>query len=267
MTPSHGPVAALARLVHRRILLLLIGSYAAAALCPGLGLALRRLSFGQVALCGERTEFTLSMLLLALLLLNAGLGVRTADLRGLLRCPAILLGGLVGNLVVPLAFIFGVGQTMRLWHNPDEVQNVLVGLALVASMPVAGSSTAWTQNAHGNLALSLGLVLGSTLLSPLTTPAALYAVGFLTTGGYSAGLHELASSGAGVFLAVCVVLPSLLGVGLRRVAAGFVGSPEYFQKHYNNARDWLFAAYQDTLGRAPDDSGANTWLGILGYPV
>ncbi len=55
---------------------------------------------------------------------------------------------------------------MDAWHNPDEVQNILVGLALVASMPIAGSSTAWSQNADGDMALSLGLVLGSTLLSP-----------------------------------------------------------------------------------------------------
>ena len=68
------------------------------------------------------------------------------------------------------------------WHNPDEVQNILVGLALVASMPIAGSSTAWAQNADGDLALSLGLVLGSTLLSPLTTPLALHAVGLMATG-------------------------------------------------------------------------------------
>ena len=70
---------------------------------------------------------------------------------------------------------------MDAWHNPDEVQNILVGLALVASMPIAGSSTAWSQNANGDMALSLGLVLGSTLLSPLTTPMALHAVGFMTT--------------------------------------------------------------------------------------
>jgi hypothetical protein len=94
-------------------------------------------------------------------------------------------------------FILVVSQTMRFWHNPDEVQNILVGLALVASMPIAGSSTAWSQNASGDLALSLGLVVLSTLLSPLTTPVALHSVGPLTSGDYSEDLHELASSGTG----------------------------------------------------------------------
>jgi V8-like Glu-specific endopeptidase len=55
------------------------------------------------------------------------------------------------------------------------------------------------------------------------------------------------------------------GVRNEDVVGGFVGSPEYFQGKYGNARDWLFSAYQDILGRQLDEAGANTWLGILGY--
>jgi BASS family bile acid:Na+ symporter len=95
------------------------------------------------------------------------------------------------------------------------VQNILVGLALVASMPIAGSSSAWAQNANGDLALSLGLVVLSTVLSPVTTPLALDAVGWMASGEYAAGLHRLASSGAGTFLTLFVLLPSLAGIGLR----------------------------------------------------
>ena len=130
----------------------------------------------------------------------------------------MLLAGLAANLLIPVSYILGVSLVMDAWHNPDEVQNILVGLALVASMPIAGSSTAWSQNADGDLALSLGLVLGSTLLSPLTTPLALHAVGFMARGDYAEDLHELAAGGAGAFLAVGVILPSLLGIALRQCA-------------------------------------------------
>jgi BASS family bile acid:Na+ symporter len=91
-------------------------------------------------------------------------------------------------------------------------------LALVASVPIAGSSTAWAQNADGDLALSLGLVLGSTMLSPGTTPAVLHAVGWMADGDYAEDLHELAAGGAGGVLAAAVVLPSLVGIAARRVA-------------------------------------------------
>ncbi|QEL17803.1 bile acid:sodium symporter family protein [Limnoglobus roseus] len=200
--------AKLTHFVHARFIWLLIGSYLVAAVFPALGLSIRSLSVGAISL---------PMAMLAFLLFNAGLGVDLSALRKLRGDPFLLVFGLLANLLVPVAFIAVVMLTMRLWHNPDEVQHILVGLALVASMPIAGSSTAWSQNANGNLALSLGLVLGSTFLSPLTTPLALHSVGLMTTGDYSEDLHELAGSGTGWFLLISVIVPSVLGITCRRL--------------------------------------------------
>src|SRR5207248_9478803 len=105
-----------------------------------------------------------------------------------------------------------VNLVLRPWPEPDEAQYLLVGLALVAAMPVAGSSTAWSQNNNGDLTVSLGLVLLSTLLSPLTTPLSLHAVGRMASGGYADELGRLAAIGTGGFLTVCVALPSGLGI-------------------------------------------------------
>src|SRR5262249_1655454 len=167
-------------------------------------------TFGQVSAFGEKTTVSLPMLMLAFLILNAGLGAQTGELKKLVRSPLPLLAGLSANVLGPIAYIFAIAQTLRLWHNPDEVQNILVGLALVASMPIAGSSTAWSQNANGNLTLSLGLVLLSTFLSPVTTPVALHSVGWLATGDYAEDLHELAAGGTGGFLVLSVLLPCVL---------------------------------------------------------
>ena len=103
---------------------------------------------------GSPVTATPPSLLLAVLLFNAGLGVEPGRLRNLFRSSGVLLAGRVANLVVPLLFIGGVSVTLAVWHNPTEVQYIPVGLAPVASMPVAGSSTAWSQNAKGDLALS-----------------------------------------------------------------------------------------------------------------
>jgi BASS family bile acid:Na+ symporter len=205
-------MAALSHLIHQRFIWLVIGSYAVAAFFPGPGLWIRDLSLGTIPVFHESTHVTLPVLMLAFLLLNAGLGVQTGQLRNLLRHPLALVGGLAANLLIPIAFVFCLTQGMRFWHNADEVQNILVGLALVASMPVAGSSTAWSQNANGDLALSLGLVLFSTFLSPLTTPLALHSVGLMASGDYAEDLHALAVGGTGGFLAVAVILPSALGI-------------------------------------------------------
>ena len=197
---------------HKYFLAFLVGSYFVAAVLPGPGLWIRGVSFGTVKVVGEPTHVTLPMMMLGLLLFNAGLGARVEELKGIARRPAALLAGLAGNLLIPIVFIFAVSNVLRFWHNPEELQTILVGLALVAAMPIAGSSTAWSQNANGNVALSLGLVVASTLLSPLTTPIALHSVGFMAKGDYAEDLHELATSGTGGFLAVSVVAPSLLGL-------------------------------------------------------
>jgi len=205
-------IAKASHFLHEYFLWALLASYAIAAVFPAFGLWIRTVPLGEYVFFRQDTKITLPMLMLALLLLNAGLGVEIAQLRGLFRKPLALGAGLVVNLVVPIGFIFIVARGMRFWHNSDEAQNILVGVALIASMPIAGSSTAWTQNANGNLALSLGLALLSTFLSPLTAPVSLGLVSMMAKGGYSQLLLDLAGHGAEVFLVICVMAPSLLGV-------------------------------------------------------
>lgn len=217
MENSIPPLARFSRFLHRNFIWFLLGSYGVAAVAPQAGLAIKDVSLGHLDYFGEHIHLSLPMLLLALLLLNAGLGVQTSQLRLLLRRPWILAAGLFANLFLPIAYIFVVSRTMRLWHNTEEVQYILVGLALVAAMPIAGSSTAWTQNANGDLTLSLGLVLLSTLFSPLTTPVTFDLVEHMAEGRYARALDALEKQGGGAFLIVCVILPSMLGILLRPI--------------------------------------------------
>ncbi|MGH7224782.1 MAG: bile acid:sodium symporter family protein, partial [Gemmataceae bacterium] len=210
-----NPLARFSRFLHRNFIWFLLSSYVVAAVAPRAGLAIKDVELARLTLFGESIRVSLPMLLLGLLLLNAGLGVQTAQLRHLLRRPWSLVTGLAANLLIPIAYIFIVSRTMRLWHNPDEVQNILVGLALVAAMPIAGSSTAWTQNANGDLSLSLALVLFSTLLSPLTAPLTFELGEQMAEGEYAQILDDLETQGGGLFLMICVILPSLLGTVLR----------------------------------------------------
>ncbi len=138
--------------------------------CPLFGLWIREVKLATVGAPWHTLEVSLPLLMLASLLFNAGLGVKIEELRHLLSKPQVLLLGVLGNVATPLTFIIALSPVMGLWHNPEEVQQILVGLALVAAMPIAGASTAWAQNANGSLALSLGLVLVTTALSQLLTP-------------------------------------------------------------------------------------------------
>ncbi|HEV3440097.1 MAG TPA: bile acid:sodium symporter [Gemmata sp.] len=198
--------------VHRHFLWLLIVAYVLAALWSGPGESLRRLAVGS---SDTGVAISLPMLLLAVLLFNAGIGANVSELTAVLRRPRALVVGVVANALVPIGFLLLLAQGLRSWPDPDEAQCLLVGLAVVAAMPVAGSSTAWAQNANGSAALSLGLVVLSTLLSPVTTPLTLAAVEPLTQGDYAVAIGELGGRGTGTFLLACVVFPSLAGMACR----------------------------------------------------
>lgn len=207
----------LVHVIHKYFIWAIVSSYIAAAFLPAFGLWIREVDVALLIAPPGKISISLPPLMLAMLVFNAGLGVSLNELRSAPRKAFMMIAGLFGNLAAPLTMIVMVSLSMRLWHNQDEVQQLLVGLALVAAMPIAGASTAWAQNASGSLVLSLGLVLLTTLLSPLTTPLILHAVGFLTTGDYSEDLHELASGEAATFLGAWVLLPSLLGIVLRQL--------------------------------------------------
>ncbi|HSQ90582.1 MAG TPA: bile acid:sodium symporter [Nitrospiraceae bacterium] len=206
---------AASQFIHHHLLWFLISAYAIAAVFPTAGLWIRKITLGDVSLFGTQLHVSLLLLLLATLMFNAGLGVKTSHLQSLVHKGRMLFAGLTANLVIPMTYIFLVTLVMRLWYEPDEAQHILVGLALVAAMPIAGASTAWAQNSNGNLALSLGLVLSSTVLSPVITPMALQVFGEMASEEYEVVLQDLAAYGSAGFLGLWIVLPSVLGLCVR----------------------------------------------------
>jgi BASS family bile acid:Na+ symporter len=131
-------------------------------------------------------------------------------------------------------YITGFQRLGQSWPSYHELQHILVGLALVAAMPIAGSSTAWSQNVNGNLALSLGLVISSTVISPWITPFILHFIGFLASGEYAQALHHVAKYGTGAFLVFSVVVPSVLGIAARHfIGESRIGQLNPYLKFFN----------------------------------
>ena len=125
MNREQGWINELSHFVHKQFLYLLVGSYAVAACYPAAGLWLKDVSLGEIAVFGTRSKISLSMLMLAWLLLTTGLGVPISRIRQMLRSPRLLIAGLAANLLIPITFIVVVTNAMRGWHNADEVQNIL----------------------------------------------------------------------------------------------------------------------------------------------
>lgn len=210
----------LARFLNRWMLAMLVGSYGLAMILPGPGNWIKDSRILDHV--GSEVGFhpSLPKLMLSFLLFSAGLNVRFDRITELARRPGTIIAGLAANLAVPLGFIAVLVTTSGLWHNHHEFSMLLVGLTLVAAMPIAGSSTGWTRAADGDMTLSLGLVVLSTLLSPILTPLVLEAVGMIAPHHYGDDLLRLAEHGTARFLLAWVMVPSILGMLGRLVLGG-----------------------------------------------
>ncbi|SEK79858.1 bile acid:sodium symporter family protein [Streptacidiphilus jiangxiensis] len=209
----NGLLTLLVESAQRRLLWIMLLAYALAAGWPEPGLALRGVTPLQLA----GAAVPLQAGLLAVMVFNAGLTARAEALPGLLRHPRALLVGIAANALLPTVLLAVGAVAAQGWHSPHEAQSLLVGLALVGAMPVAAGATVFAQGSEGNATLTLGLVIGSTLLSPLTIPLGLHLGGFLASGPYAADLHAAAAHACSVLAVVTVVLPCAFGLGLGRL--------------------------------------------------
>ena len=204
-----------AHFAQRYCLWLLLGCYVLATCWPGPGLAMRRWEWSSSI---DAAPLSLSLFLLALLLFCAALATDWAEIRAVAARPIVLIVGLVAVWLGPVLLVLAAGVVVPWALDGQTTTGLLVGLALVATMPVANSSVGWSQNAGGNLALSLGLVLLSISLSPWTTPHLLGLLGLSLAPAERALCEVLVNRFSGTFFIVWVIMPTALGFAIRALA-------------------------------------------------
>ncbi|MFD5078754.1 sodium-dependent transporter [Streptomyces sp. NPDC058371] len=210
-TVSRPPAERATLWLRRRLGRAVVLSYAVALVLPAPGLWLRRphtLPFGGPA---HPTLHTTS-LLLSLVLFSAGLQVPVRALGRLLRRPKAVLAGLVLHLAIPLLIVPFVAFLLRRTPDTDGGSGLLSAMILIVAMPVAAGATVWTGKGDGDQPTMVGLVLASTLLSPLTTPLLLATLAPLLSGGYAHTLVATGHSAGTGFALTTVVLPCALGL-------------------------------------------------------
>lgn len=218
------PVPRLLALLRRHLGRAVALTYVAAALLPAPGLWLRHPHATGIAELSLRTP----QLLLALVLFGAGLQVPLRELRLLLRRPAALLAGLALHILVPLLIVPGVALALRLSPDHDGGSGMIAAMILVVAMPVAAGATVWTAKGDGDQPTAVGLVLASTLVSPLTVPLTLAVLCPLLQGDYAGRLAVAAHSAGNAFALTSVVLPCAAGILCRlalpaRALTGLLG--------------------------------------------
>ena len=187
--------------LRRRLGRAVVLSYLAALLLPGPGLWLRR---EHTLPLGTVTGLSLSTgpLLLALVLFSAGFQVPVRELGRLLRSPTALLAGLVLHLAVPLLVIPVVAFLLRQTPDADGGSGLVTAMILIVAMPVAAGATVWTDKDDGGQPTMVGLVLASTLLSPLTIPLVITTMAPLLSDDYADTLTTTGNAAHGGFALV-----------------------------------------------------------------
>jgi len=204
----------LGRFMRRHFVWLLVGCYVLAAIWPDPGLAMRnwylpiRIDDGHV---------TFPLMLLAWMLFCAALMTDLAQIRVVLRHPLLLCTAVAAVWVGPALLVVAAGWAVPLLVDNESAAGLLVGLPLVAAMPVANSSVGWVQNTGGNLALGLAVVVLSISLSPWATPQLLEWLGKSLSPGEQKSCEELVNRFSGWFFMIWVILPTALGFFSRYV--------------------------------------------------
>jgi BASS family bile acid:Na+ symporter len=186
-------------------------AYLAAATMPAPGLWLRHTHrVGAAAMLD--VPFTAPHFLLSLVLFTAGLQVPLHELRALLGRPTALLTGLVLHLVAPLLIIPGVAFALRQSPDSDGGSGLVAAMILIVAMPVAAGATVWTSKGDGDQPTTVGLVLASTIVSPLTMPVTVTALCPLLSGEYAGTLAGAAQTAGNGFALTGVLLPCGAGI-------------------------------------------------------
>ncbi|HEY4262785.1 MAG TPA: bile acid:sodium symporter family protein [Schlesneria sp.] len=126
------------------------------------------------------------------------------------RWPAVLFGTSVQYASMPLlAYVIG--------HAFAFDKTTLLGVIMVGCVPGAMASNVLTMTSRGNVSYSVALTTLATMLSPIAVPLALWLT--LDVSGDMSGQFKLWK--VSQELLIQVVLPVLLGFGLRRLSSNF----------------------------------------------
>ena len=149
---------------------------------------------------------------LAFIMLSLGLGLTVGDFARVAKQPRDFLVGAVAQVVLlPVAAFVLVS----IWPLAPELA---LGVMIIAAAPGGVTSNLLTAFGRGDVALSISLTAIVSLLSIVTIPF-IVVFSYTQLVGGDAGDVSIAQTALGVFL--IVTLPVLIGLAVRRWAAGF----------------------------------------------
>ena len=155
-------------------------------------------------------------ILLALIMLGLGLGLKIEDFRRVLKTPKDFFVGFFSQLIIlPLvAYILII-----ILKTPPEIA---IGVMIIAAAPGGVTSNILTKFANGDVALSITLTAVISLISIITVPLIIFTSADLF--GITNISQNVSMTGIALKMFLVVTVPVILGMIIRKFAENFVNS-------------------------------------------
>ena len=162
-------------------------------------------------------------IILALIMLGLGLGLKLEDFGRVFKAPKDFIVGFVSQLIIlPIvAYIL-----ILILKTPPEIA---IGVMIIAAAPGGVTSNVMTKFADGDVALSISLTAVISLLSIITVPLIIFTSADML--GITEVSRNISMTGIALKMFLVVTVPVILGMIIRKFAENFISSKvEIFNK-------------------------------------
>ena len=166
---------------------------------------------------------TIAPIILALIMLGLGLGLKIEDFAKVIRSPKDFFIGCFSQLIIlPIvAYIL-----ILLFKTSPEIA---IGVMIIAAAPGGVTSNILTKFANGDVALSISLTAVISLISIISVPLIIFGSANLI--GITNISQNISMTGIALKMFLVVTVPVILGMIIRRFADSYVSSKvEIFNK-------------------------------------
>ena len=155
-------------------------------------------------------------IILALIMLGLGLGLKLEDFGRVLKTPKDFIVGFVSQLIIlPIvAYIL-----ILIFRAPPEIA---IGVMIIAAAPGGVTSNIMTKFADGDVALSISLTAVISLLSIITVPLIIFKSADML--GITEVSQNISMTGIALKMFLVVTVPVILGMIIRKFAENFIAS-------------------------------------------
>ncbi|MDC3138425.1 bile acid:sodium symporter family protein [Candidatus Pelagibacter sp.] len=155
-------------------------------------------------------------IILALIMLGLGLGLKLEDFGRVLKTPKDFIVGFISQLIIlPIvAYIL-----ILIFRAPPEIA---IGVMIIAAAPGGVTSNIMTKFADGDVALSISLTAVISLLSIITVPLIIFTSADLL--GITEFSQNISMTGIALKMFLVVTVPVILGMIIRKFAENFIAS-------------------------------------------